>query len=112
MKLLVSTHKSVIDFARERYGIQESVSHLSHRDIRKLPLNTQIFGHLPIPLVGVICAQAHLRYYHLIIPNITKFGMDYTHLYHHAYFQRFHVEELELWPFPTETQSSPVRSAA
>lgn len=95
MNILVTKHSNVIEFARRRYGLTYAVPNLSRHEISRITESTRIFGALPIPLVAAICANPVLRYYHLIIPNVFSQGHDLPHLLRAAYFQRFHVEELE-----------------
>jgi putative CRISPR-associated protein (TIGR02620 family) len=95
VKLLITKHASVREFAKLRYEIESFWNFLTRYDITQLPENAQVFGNLPIPLVADILARPDLRYYHLIIPNVVTEGHDLPHLLSHAYFQRFHVEPME-----------------
>jgi hypothetical protein len=93
--LLITKHRDVFDFARDKYNITLHQHSLSRTQISRLPENTSIFGNLPIPLVADILARPDLRYYHLMIPNVVSEGTGYDHLMSSAFFQRYHVEPME-----------------
>lgn len=96
MNLLVTKHPDVVAFARDKYSITEYTRTLSRAGVERLPENSRVFGNLPIPLIShILSTRPDVRYYHLIIPNVVTEGTGYNHLMESAYFQRFHVEEME-----------------
>lgn len=93
-RLLITKHKDVETFARLRVPrISWFSQSFNLRTLYKIPPNSEIYGNLPIPAVAEICAAPqHLRYFHLIIPNISGGGLSLESLLRQGRFQRYHVE--------------------
>lgn len=99
MRLLITSHESVVEFARTRFPGDWSVQpFLSIRHLSDIPLNAQIFGSLPLSTIATtLSSRPDLRYYQLMVPQLKQMGFSLPHLLTYAYFRRYHVEELETY---------------